>query len=90
MATTPIPMGAPAPDVLTQAADEVIPAGFHRPYIGAGLEPIKDPGTLAPPGTPVVGPTDGPFVEGKIPNGSAHPLTAEQAAYLNTKYGVAP
>jgi hypothetical protein len=87
---TAVPMGAPAPDTLAQAADEVVPAGYHRPYIGAGLEPIKDPATLAPPGTPVCGPTDGPFEAGKVPLGASAPLTAEQAAYLNKKYGVTP
>lgn len=83
---TEIPMGAPSPEVLTQPLDPAIPSGYRRAYVGAALEPEVDPASTAPPGTPIVGPTDGPFEEGVTPAGASAPLTAEQAAYLNAKY----
>jgi hypothetical protein len=83
---TEIPMGGPSPEVLAQATDAPVIAGYHRPYVGAALQPEVDEADMAPPGTPVVGPTDGPFEEGSRPVGASIPLTAEQAAYLNAKY----
>lgn len=89
MATESVPMGDPAPQDLKQKADEVLPKGYHRPYVGGPL--LEDVEEGAPLGTPVVGATDGPFeADGLIPRGANQPLTAEQAAYLNNKYPEPP
>jgi hypothetical protein len=84
---TEVKMGDPSPEAMTQSTDEVLPAGFHRPYVGAALEPIVD--VMDPDPMPVAGPTDGPFVADIAAVGT-QPLTADQAEALNAIYGVTP
>lgn len=81
-----VPQGDPAPVTLEQPNDPFTPEGYKRPYPDGAAEPKVNPDDVPPPGTPQVGPTDGPFAEGVVPAGTATPLTAEQAAYLNKKF----
>lgn len=81
-----IPQGAPSPEVLQQASDPVLPAGYSRPYIGAAAEPEPDPDAVA---VPPVGALDNGgyvFAEGDTPVGMSRPLTGDEAAALNEKY----
>lgn len=83
---TEIPMGGASPETLAQPADEVLPPGYSRPYIGAALEPEPDPGAVA---VPPVGALDNGgmvFAEGDRPVGMNRPLTGDEAAALNERY----
>src|SRR5262245_56287296 len=78
-------MGDPSPETLEQDADEIIPDGFFRPYLGAALVPEPKGALPMPAGTPVCGPTDGPFVANVAPR-NGQPLTSAQAAWLNARF----
>jgi hypothetical protein len=56
------------------------PPGFYRPYVGAALEPIPEPG--APRGMPPISREELPSVRaGQVPPGWNRPATAQEAAW---------